>query len=240
MESFRHRTAGPCGSAFPATLAPICTSLSAFGASLARDEEVVMAGERGAYARGLARREEIMAGAIELFSRIGYRNATILDIATHVGISRTGLLHHFPSKEILLKAILAKRDREDLQRLSRSDDALGGLSDIVELARHNAGVPDLVSLFAVLSAEASDPTHPAHAFFVRRYERARVSMADALRRAADAGLLAPHVDIDHEARALVALMDGLQVQWLLAPDKVDMAEDLRITLQNLLVVPLPS
>jgi AcrR family transcriptional regulator len=55
-----------------------------------------MAGERGAYARGLARRDQIIAGAIELFGRIGYRNATILDIATHVGISRTGTAAPLP------------------------------------------------------------------------------------------------------------------------------------------------
>ncbi len=198
-----------------------------------------MAGERGAYARGLARRDEIMAGAIELFGRIGYRNATILDIATHVGISRTGLLHHFPSKEILLKAILAQRDVEDVARFGRTGDPLGDLRSLVELAGHNSGIPDLVGLFAVLSAEASDPTHPAHDYFVERYERARASMAEALRRAHAAGLLAAHLDIDREARALVALMDGLQIQWLLAPDQVDMADDLRAAVQKLLVVPLP-
>lgn len=199
-----------------------------------------MAGERGAYARGRARRDEIMAGAIELFGRIGYRNATTLDIATHVGISRTGLLHHFPSKEALLKAILAKRDVEDLERLGPTGDPLTDLGNLVALARHNAGIPDLVSLFAVLSAEAGDPAHPAHDYFVLRYERARASIGDILARASEAGLLEAGVDVDREARALVALMDGLQVQWLLAPDMVDMAADLRAALQKLLVVPLPD
>ncbi|HET7724792.1 MAG TPA: TetR/AcrR family transcriptional regulator [Propionibacteriaceae bacterium] len=199
-----------------------------------------MAGERGAYARGLARRDEIMAGAIELFSRIGYRNATILDIATHVGISRTGLLHHFPSKEALLKAILRKRDVEDLERLAPTGDPLEDLGTIVALARHNARVPNLVSLFAVLSAEAGDPSHPAHDYFIRRYAAARASMAAILTRAQDAGLLVPGLDVDREARDLVALMDGLQVQWLLAPDQVDMADDLHVALERLLVVPLPD
>lgn len=199
-----------------------------------------MAGERGAYARGLARRDGIVSGAIELFGRIGYRNATILDIATHVGISRTGLLHHFPSKEALLKAILRKRDAEDLERLAPTGDPLADLGAIVALARHNAGVPDLVSLFAVLSAESGDPSHPAHDYFVRRYAATRASMAAILGRAQDAGLLVAAVDVDREARALVALMDGLQVQWLLAPAEVDMAADLHAALQKLLVVPLPG
>ncbi len=197
-----------------------------------------MAGQRGAYARGLARRDEIIDGAVELFGRIGYRNATILDIATHVGISRTGLLHHFASKEALLKAILAKRDREDIERFGTSDDPLSDLRNLVALVRHNAGIPNLVGLFAVLSAEAADPAHPAHDYFVRRYERARAAMRAALGRARDARLLVPEVDIDHESRALVALLDGLQIQWLLAPGEVDMAGELVAQLQKLLLVPL--
>ena len=197
-----------------------------------------MTGERGAYAKGLARRDQIIAGAIELFGRIGYRNATILDIATHVGISRTGLLHHFPSKEALLKAVLAKRDIDDIERFGRSEEPLGDLRNLVELVRHNASIPELVGLFAVLSAEAADPAHPAHDYFIRRYERARSGMREALVRAREAGLLASGVDVDHEARALVALLDGLQIQWLLAPDQVDMTRELTAELEQLLVVPL--
>jgi len=199
-----------------------------------------MAGERGAYVKGLARRDEIIDGAIELFGRIGYRNATILDIATHVGISRTGLLHHFPSKEVLLKAVLAKRDLADIERFGRSEEPLGDLRNLVSLMRHNASIPDLVGLFAVLSAEAADPAHPAHDYFVRRYERARAAMRAALVRAYDADLLAPGVDVDHASRSLVALLDGLQIQWLLAPHEVDMAEELRTELEKLLVVPLDA
>ena len=197
-----------------------------------------MAGERGAYARGLARRAQIIDGAIELFAHIGYRNATVLDVATHVGISRTGLLHHFPSKEALLKAILAKRDREDIERFGRTDDPLSDLRNLVSLVRHNASIPDLVGLFAVLSAEAADPAHPAHDYFIQRYERARAAMRTALGRASDAHLLKPGVDIEHESRALVALLDGLQIQWLLAPGEVDMPRELSVELEGLLLVSL--
>jgi hypothetical protein len=115
---------------------------------------------------------------------------------------------------------------------------LSDLRNLVDLVRHNASIPELVGLFAVLSAEAADPAHPAHDYFTRRYERARSAMREALVRARDAGLLASGVDLDHEARALVALLDGLQIQWLLAPDAVDMARELSAELQQLLVVPL--
>ena len=197
-----------------------------------------MADRTNGYARGRARREQIVESATELFSRAGYRNATILEIAEHAGISRTGLLHHFASKEALLEAVLMKRDLDDEANFGVTDDPLGGLQRLVRLAQHNAGVRHIVSLFAVLSAEAGDPDHPAHDYFVRRYAATQVSFRDSLQFALDAGILVPDVDVDHEARTLIALMDGLQIQWLIAPDAVDMAGELRTELQKLLLVPL--
>lgn len=193
------------------------------------------------YATGRARRDLIVESATELFARVGYRHATVLQIAQHVGISRTGLLHHFPSKEALLEAVLARRDADDLARFRPiSDDGMGlaAMRSWVELSRYNASVPHLVSLYAVLSAEASDPGHPAHDYFLRRYEATVGGFERVLTRASAAGLLVPDIDPAVEARALVALMDGLQIQWLLDPDPSLMGDVLAAKLQQLLTVPL--
>jgi AcrR family transcriptional regulator len=197
-----------------------------------------MSDRTNGYARGRARREQIVEAATELFARSGYRNATILEIAQNAGISRTGLLHHFASKEALLEAVLMKRDADDEAGFGPTPDPLGGLQRLVRLAQHNADVRHIVGLFAVLSAEAGDPQHPAHDYFVRRYEHAFASFRTSLAQALDAGILVPDVDLDHEARALIALMDGLQIQWLLAPDAVDMAAELQAEMQKLVLVPL--
>jgi AcrR family transcriptional regulator len=197
-----------------------------------------MTGRANGYARGRARREQILESATELFARTGYRNATILDIAEQAGISRTGLLHHFPSKEALLEAVLMKRDLDDDASFGVTPDPLGGLQRLIRLAQHNAEVRHIVSLFAVLSAEAGDPDHPAHDYFVKRYAATHASFRESLEQARDAGILAPGVDIDHEARTLIALMDGLQIQWLISPEAVDMARELQIELQKIVVVPL--
>lgn len=197
----------------------------------------------GGYASGRLRREQIITAATELFSRVGYRRATILELAQASGISRTGLLHHFGSKEALLEAVLERRDAEDTARLEPTQadgTGLAALAALVELARYNASRPQLVALFAVLSAEASDTDHPAHDYFVRRYRRTVGGVRRSLDRARRAGLLAREVDPARQARALVALMDGLQVQWLLTPDEVDMAEEVRQQVQQLLTVPLPD
>ena len=200
-----------------------------------------MAARAEGYATGRARRDQIVAAATELFARVGYRHATILQIAQHVGISRTGLLHHFPSNELLLEAVLARRDADDLARFRPISDDGTGLAAMrawVGLSRYNASVPHLVALYAVLSAEASDPGHPAHEHFVQRYARTVAGFERVLEKAGRAGLLVPGADPAVEARALVALMDGLQIQWLLDPDPSLMGDTLAVKLQQLLTVPL--
>ena len=199
-----------------------------------------MAGQ--SYAPGRARRELIIQAATELFGRVGFNGATMLEVAAACDISRAGLSHHFPTKESLMEAVLETRDREDLERFrrngSRGSDGLGILRGMVDLARHNTEVPGLIGLYVVLSAEATAPDHPAHDYFVARYDRIRSGTARALRRTREAGYLVEGVDEDETAAELTALMDGLQVQWLLSPASVDMAGIVRRRIEELLTVPL--
>ncbi|OZB89132.1 MAG: hypothetical protein B7X41_04465, partial [Microbacterium sp. 14-71-5] len=122
-------------------------------------------------------RERIVAAATALFGRVGFNSATMLEIAQVCEISRAGLAHHFPTKESLMEAVLETRDREDRERFrrngSRGQDGIGILRGMVDLARHNTEVGGIIALYAVLSAEAADPSHPAHEYFVRRYQRIR-------------------------------------------------------------------
>jgi AcrR family transcriptional regulator len=179
-----------------------------------------------------------------VFGRVGFHGTTLMQIADACGITRAGLSHHFPTKESLLEAVLATRDQEDLERFRRNGsagtDPLGILRGMVDLAEHNAAVPGLIGLYAVLSAEAGASDHPAHDYFVTRYDRIRRGTTRALARAQDAGCLADGVDIERTAIELTALMDGLQVQWLLDPDSVDMATSIRARIEDVLTVPLDA
>nr|MYU47886.1 TetR family transcriptional regulator [Streptomyces sp. SID7803] len=74
-------------------------------------------GERRGYAKGRAKREEILDQAMAMFGEAGYRGASLRVIATRCGISHPGLLHHFPTKESLLLAVLEHRDAVDDQWL---------------------------------------------------------------------------------------------------------------------------
>jgi len=90
----------------------------------------------------------------------------------------------------------------------------------------------------VVSAESTASDHPAHDYFVQRYARLIDEVAQAYRVMRDADQLVDGVNPQLAARQLIALMDGLQVQWLLDNDGVDMASALREHLQRHIKVSL--
>jgi AcrR family transcriptional regulator len=194
---------------------------------------------RGEYAKSAERREEILRAGMEVFSSAGFRSGSLRDVAERVGMSQAGLLHHFPSKNELLEALLARRDEESVA-LMGGEMPLGAdfLRAMVGVVEHNVETPGLVALFATLSAEATAPDHPVHQYFVDRYRFVVGSTRRALEVAAEHGVLREGVDPDGAARDFVALMDGLQVQWLLEPDTVDMVARVRDFAQSLVTVEL--
>ncbi len=193
---------------------------------------------RGEYAKTPERRQQIVDAAVEVFSSSGYRKGSLRDVADKVGLSQAGLLHHFPSKEHLLQAVLAWRD--DLSGRMMGDPLPQGidlLRGLVALAEYNASTPELVELHVIVSAEGTSADHPLRDYFVGRYDSVLAVTRGAFERAAAEGELRPGVDCASAARTLIALMDGLQIQWLL-DRTIDMAADLRRYLQPLLTVEL--
>jgi len=168
-----------------------------------------MATTRGPYAKGVAKREEILTAALEVIARNGYRKTSTRELAAAVGLSEAGLLHYFGSKEKLFEAVLRARDEADTSRLSAEPDAIAKLSAIV---RHNTDVPGLVQLYSTFSAEAGDPQHRAHEYFVERYQRLRETLAESVQTRQAAGAVSTAANPEKIATMLIALSDGLQVQ----------------------------
>lgn len=163
------------------------------------------------------RREEILAVATEAFGRSGYRGVSLADIAARVGISQPGLLHHFRSKDELLIAALERRDAESTHHVQTMFHESTVVDALLSLCRHNLENPVSMRLYAVESAESIDPDHPAHEFFRRRYIRVRDTMTERIRRDQALHQLPATLDPATFAAEVLALMDGLQVQWLVDP-----------------------
>ncbi|WP_328839449.1 TetR/AcrR family transcriptional regulator [Streptomyces europaeiscabiei] len=166
--------------------------------------------------RGEERRAEIVLATLEVIAERGYRGASMAAIAERVGLTQQGLLHYFPTKDALLVAVLEERDRWDAVPASALRlDLLGSLVE------YNAMRPGIVQTFSALLGESVTEGHPAREFFTERYGRVRGAMAEVLR--AEYGDRLPSgLTPERAAPLLVAVMDGLQYQWLLDPGAVDM------------------
>jgi len=181
--------------------------------------------------KGARTRERILDAALGAFSEQGFNAVSLRDIAARAELTHVGLLHHFPSKEDLLIHVLERRDDLDvleLQQLREQTDVLDRtlLVWALRIVARNTTTPGAASLYARLSSEAADVDHPAHAHFVDRYRRLAGALTAAIRTE-----LAEHqppfqITAEQAGRQFLALMDGLQLQWLLEPDQVDMVGSL--------------
>src|SRR3954453_8523559 len=171
-------------------------------------------GVRGPYAKTEARRAEILQTALAAFSARGFQGSSLREIAEAVGLSQAGVLHHFSSKEALLAAVLAEKDATQVAHFENAH-GIGVLSALRGAVAENLASPGLVRLFTTLSAEAINPDHPAHDYFQLRYAGARQLIASGLAQGKLDGDIRPDADVDMAAALLIAIMDGLQLQWLL-------------------------
>jgi AcrR family transcriptional regulator len=169
---------------------------------------------RGPYAKTEARRAEILQMALEAFSARGFQGSSLREIAEAAGLSQAGVLHHFSSKEALLAAVLAEKDAVSVSHFENAG-GIGVLDALRGVVAENLAQPGLIRLFTTLSAEAINEDHPAHEYFQLRYAGARDLVAAALRQGQRDGEVRPDVDVDLSAAVLLAIMDGLQLQWLL-------------------------
>ncbi|MET3204107.1 UNVERIFIED_ORG: AcrR family transcriptional regulator [Arthrobacter sp. UYEF13] len=182
---------------------------------------------RGPYAKSTERRQAILVAAHAVFAAHGYRGGSLQDVADHLGMSQTSLLHYFPSKSDLLLAVLNWRDSNTGDGTTPTDPGEGLVDAVIRQARFNEEVPGVIELYTVLCAESVTDGHPGREFFTERFDRLRGSYARRFTQLAEEGRLRPGVEPEVAAASLIALWDGIQTQWLLSPNSVDMAKCLR-------------
>ncbi|HEY3438509.1 MAG TPA: TetR/AcrR family transcriptional regulator [Actinotalea sp.] len=182
------------------------------------------------------RREAILQAAMTTFGTRGYYNGSLAEVADQVGITHAGVLHHFGSKDQLLLEVLEYRDRTDVEHLDghQVPGGLGLFRHLVKTARLNAERPGIVQTYAVLSAEAVTEDHPGQAWFRERYRLLRAQVTEALTEVCDPDDPPLQADVDAAAASVLAVMDGLQIQWLLERDAVDLARHTAFAIEALL------
>lgn len=175
-------------------------------------------------------REKIIHSAMESFAQKGFRGAKMADIAQAANLTGPGLLHHFPTKAHLLMEVLKERDRIDSERtkaiLQKNNNNIFEVG--IELVEHNQTTPGIIQLFNLLVAESISPEHPAHEYFKKRYHNGRESWVQIIAQGQQEGNIRSDIPAETLGVLLFAVMDGLQVQWLMEPEKVDMAHIFRV------------
>ena len=170
---------------------------------------------RGAYAKGIARRQEILDRAIEVFAERGSDRTSLRAIAREVGVTHAALTHYFGSLEELLVAVYEESNAPGRKAETAAEDATP-VEMMIESARSNRAIPGLVQLYSTLVATALEEGHPAaRTFATGRFTRLRARLADVVRQQQQGGRIRGDVDPDAVAALVVAASDGLQTQWLL-------------------------
>lgn len=174
------------------------------------------------------RMAQIVDTATVLISQRGYWGTAVQDVAEACELTVPGLLHHVGSKGGLLIQVLSRRDEADARALAELlglevppgewDPAQLGvamreagipLATVCDaVVERNVSQPEIVRLYSVLESESLNTEHPGHDYFRQRQRLALAGFADQAPPGVDAIALAHHV---------LAVMDGLQVQWLRDP-----------------------
>ena len=170
------------------------------------------------------RRQQILEAAIGLIGQLGYHGFTVQRLAQACGLTNGGLLHYFGSKELLLVAILEERDRREaaiipagLALTAGGQGVAAALGVFHAIVARSVAQPELLRLLVVLQSEALNRDHPAHDYFQRREAMVLAEFANVLA----GGVAAPR----QVARRVLALMTGLEQQWLRADQGFDLVAE---------------
>ena len=155
----------------------------------------------------------VLRRAIDLFNRQGYDGTSMGDLAKELGLTKSAIYHHVPSKEHLLAEAL--------------DESLAELSAAVERARSGDGRSSYERLRDVVeeSVRVLVDHQPAVTLLLRvrgnseverraleRRRRIDATLADLVRRAAEEGALRDDLDPALVSRLLFGMVNSL-VEW---------------------------
>ena len=178
---------------------------------------------RGPYAKSAGRRDDILRAARAAIAENGYARASLRDIAERVGLTHAGLQYYFPTKEAILTALLDERDADAEQR-GREQDAPslnGTVATLADILRATISAhletPELTGLWAELTIAARSQDHPAHDHFVDRFDHGRALITERLGSPAKHEALPGGLSAAEAAVLVVAMIEGLETQWLLDP-----------------------
>jgi len=161
----------------------------------------------------------LLTTAGELFAEKGYQRTTFADVADRAGISRGSISWHFGNKEGLMAAVLEHETDELLATLSRIEQMSGAeVADYLNQLSTDGTIQRISRLFLGLYVEALKPDSATRDAFVAIHDRIRASVQAWVEQTLDI----PEGNTSHDVAVLLfGAALGIDMQWLIAPDRVD-------------------
>ena len=185
--------------------------------------------------RARARQQRILDAALRVFSRRGYRDASVEEIADKSNTSKGGIYFHFPGKEAIFLHLL---DRTVARLRVKIDVALAGHDD--PIAKADAALLAVLHTFAKHRALARlfmVETMGAGHVFQRRMAEVHAEFAAIIQRqldeAVEQGVIEP-LNTEIAGRAWFGALNELITDWVLL-ERPDRLEDSYAALRPLLM-----
>ena len=184
-------------------------------------------------------RERLLEAAITCLQEKGYARTTSRELVAASETNLASIGYHFGSKERLLNIAVAEAFQRWLKPLVALAAEPGPATPLERLSRSLTGVFDTLEENRPLVAAALEAwaqmsrSEELHAEMVATYDDFHRVIAKTTQEAfAEVG--APDVDADAVAALIIALFDGLLVQWQLDPERTPNAERVSSAVQGAL------
>jgi AcrR family transcriptional regulator len=191
-------------------------------------------------------RDQLLEGAIECLRTKGYSRTTARDIAKAADANLASIGYHFGSKEALLNEAILRTCEQWTNRLGEAafagedESPLGQMaaSWVAMLSSFEELRPVLVGLVEAVGQSAwSDDLRQELA---AHYRTSREQVAAMVRESLGEGVEQAGIDPKVVASFLIAVCDGLVLQWLLDPDETPRGDELISSLGAALARALPQ
>jgi AcrR family transcriptional regulator len=183
-----------------------------------------------------ARRKDFIAAAHESILEQGLAKTTIRSVAKRAGYTTGALVHYFADKDELIKQVLeenGQRVRARMQSAQHTQQGFAALRGVLLEALptdKKSGASWRIWLALWYHSEESASMRQEER---RRYKEWLGRLGEILQQSIELGELPVSISVPNEAKMLVAFVDGLGVQYLMANGRTS-AKQLREMLDQYL------
>lgn len=168
--------------------------------------------------------QQIIEAALTVFARQGFAQARMEDIAHVAGLSKAALYLYFKSKDAIIAAILKVFFRQEMRFLrmgiapgqSASDQLWELVRQIGNVLEHMKPLLPIAFEFYAIAGRRQD----VRQFLFEFYEDYVTMLAATIEQGIARGEFRP-VDVRSVAVAIIALLEGLVLLWMLSPTALE-------------------